>query len=69
MGCPRCGSDDIDIVDQKVTTGSSYDAGMGICGAVLLGPVGLLCGTCGDNKKTSSYSCWVCDDCGHRWGA
>lgn len=69
MRCPRCGSDDVDIIDQKVTTKGGYDTSMGICGAVLLGPTGLLCGLCGDNKKTSRYTCWVCDDCGHRWGA
>ena len=45
MRCPRCGSDDVDIIDQKVTTKGGYDTSMGICGAVLLGPTGLLCRT------------------------
>lgn len=69
MRCPNCGSDDIDIIDQVQTTGSSYSASMGLCGAVLLGPTGLLCGLCGDNKKTYSTAYWVCGDCGRRWKA
>ena len=54
MRCPNCGSDDIEIINKVTTTGSSYSASMGLCGAVLFGPTGLLCGLCGDDKKTYS---------------
>lgn len=42
--CPKCGSKNIHIGKK------GYSAGGGCCGAILLGPIGLLCGADGANK-------------------
>lgn len=42
--CPKCGSKNIHVGKK------GYDAGGGCCGAILLGPIGLLCGADGANK-------------------
>lgn len=42
--CPKCGSKNIHIGKR------GYDAGGACCGAILLGPLGLLCGADGANK-------------------
>lgn len=54
MGCPNCGSHNIQVVNQVTTKG--FGAGKGCLGYLLLGPLGLLCGLCGmgETKTTSS---------------
>jgi hypothetical protein len=42
--CPQCGSKNIHV-DKR-----GYNAGDACCGAILLGPLGLLCGADGSNK-------------------
>jgi tellurium resistance protein TerD len=54
--CPKCGSRHITL-DKK-----GYEVGNGCCGAILLGPIGLLCGAVGANDKKM-----VCMSCGHEW--
>jgi RNA polymerase subunit RPABC4/transcription elongation factor Spt4 len=54
--CPKCGSTQI-TANQK-----GFGGGKGCCGAVLLGPIGLLCGFCGSNKILVT-----CLNCGHQW--
>lgn len=54
--CPRCGS------KQIMTVKKGYNAESGCCGAILLGPLGLLCGASDANKLSN-----VCQKCGHRW--
>ncbi len=44
LTCPRCGSNNI-YVNKK-----GFDAGNACCGALLVGPLGLLCGQSGANK-------------------
>jgi hypothetical protein len=44
LTCPKCGSRNIHV-DKK-----GYGAGKGCCGAIFLGPLGLLCGQKGANK-------------------
>jgi tellurium resistance protein TerD len=44
LRCPRCGSNNIFVAKK------GYSASNGCCGAVLLGPLGLLCGQSGANK-------------------
>lgn len=50
--CPKCGSKNIYISKR------GYDAGSACCGAILLGPFGLLCGQSGANKIEK-----ICLDC------
>jgi len=54
--CPKCGSTNIHI-DKK-----GYSTGKGCCGALLIGPLGLLCGQTGANKIRKT--CLICD---HSW--
>lgn len=44
LTCPKCGSNNIFVAKK------GYSAGNGCCGAILLGPIGLLCGASGANK-------------------
>ncbi len=54
--CPKCGSMEISI--QK----EGFRAGPACCGAILAGPLGLLCGAKGSNKLNKH-----CVRCGHIW--
>lgn len=54
--CPKCGSPEFSI--QK----EGFQAGSACCGAILAGPLGLLCGAKGSNKLNRH-----CLRCGHKW--
>ena len=54
--CPRCGSDSV----YAHTKG--YSGGKGCCGYLLVGPLGLLCGTHKSNKVIVT-----CMNCKHTW--
>lgn len=54
--CPKCGSASITTVKK------GYNAGDACCGAILVGPLGLLCGATDANKLSN-----VCQKCGHTW--
>jgi len=54
--CPKCGCTSIAAVKK------GYDASDGCCGAIILGPLGLLCGATDANKLSS-----VCQKCGFSW--
>lgn len=69
MVCPKCGSNNSQIFNQVSTKGKDYSAGQGCCGALIAGPIGLLCGLCGQSKKTYNNQYWVCSDCGNKWRA
>jgi len=56
--CPRCGSTQIHAGKK------GYDTGAGCCGALLIGPLGLLCGATDSNAVTVT-----CLNCGHSWPA
>ena len=56
LKCPNCGCASI------TTTKKGYDTGGGCCGAILLGPLGLLCGATDANKLSN-----VCQKCGYTW--
>ena len=73
--CPRCGSKHL----QQVTTtntnvqtrGGGYSTGKGCLGWLLLGPLGLLCGTGGKKQETTvqttTQTMWHCLDCGNQF--
>lgn len=74
--CPKCKSRNIQIVTNTQyhteTKGGGYSASKGCCGYMILGgPLGLLCGACGNKSKTTVTStttnAWVCHDCGNKF--
>ena len=58
LSCPQCGS------TQLNSGKKGYDAGSGCCGALLVGPLGLLCGAAESSKVMVT-----CLKCGYSWEA
>lgn len=67
MKCPKCGSYNCQIITEYNTKGKDYYIGRGLCGAVLAGPIGALCGFCGSGKKINTETYWICNNCGRKW--
>ncbi len=67
MICPKCGSDNVQIINETTTSGKDYSAGKGCLGFLIAGPAGLLCGACGRGKRTKNTQYWVCNNCGKKW--
>lgn len=73
--CPHCGSEDLYPITSteftSSTSGGGFSAGKGCLGFFLLGPLGLLCGTCGSKTKTTVESSvknyWSCRSCGKKF--
>ncbi|MBO5476878.1 MAG: hypothetical protein J6A15_03880 [Clostridia bacterium] len=69
MRCSKCGSENCQIINEVQTYGKDFSASKGLCGAVLLGPIGILCGACGEGRQTNNINYWVCNNCGKKWRA
>ncbi len=70
MVCPNCGNtENMQAATETTSKGKDFSAGKGCCGAILLGPIGILCGACGKGKKISSTTYWLCPKCGHKFKA
>ena len=71
MRCRECGSENLQSFrDTNVkTTGKNYSGGQGCLGFLLFGPLGLLCGNCGQGQQTQvqQKTYWVCSKCGHKF--
>lgn len=67
MKCPKCGNENCQIINETTTKGKDFSASKGCCGAILLGPLGILCGTCGKGRKTVNTNYWVCSQCGNKF--
>lgn len=65
MKCPRCGSENVQFYSKTTSHGLSLSGSC--CGAILLGPLGVLCGLCGMGSETDEY--WICSDCGNKFSA
>ena len=69
--CPQCGHKDLQVVNETdvKTTGKNYSAGQGCLGYMLFGPLGLLCGNCGQGQKTTTTNTtyWMCPKCGKKF--
>ena len=63
MRCPNCGSENIQAVSERITTGeiidTRYNKGFGGCkacvGMMLTGGIGFFCGLCGMGKTKGKY--------------
>jgi len=67
--CPKCGSNNVQMINETYTTGKDFSGSNACCGWILLGPIGLLCGSCGDGKQAHNVNYWVCKKCGKKWRA
>ncbi|WP_099467234.1 hypothetical protein [Konateibacter massiliensis] len=67
MRCPKCGNDDCQVITETTTSGKDFYFGKGCCGAILFGPIGVLCGACGKGKQITNKSYWVCSHCGKKF--
>ncbi len=67
MICPKCGSDSSQVIVEKKTTGSDFSLCDGLLGYICLGPVGILCGACGGNKKYVEVKYCQCNVCGNKF--
>lgn len=65
--CPRCGAVGCTPINKTNVTGGGYGCCSGGLGALVLGPLGLLCGACGRSTKTTNTLVWVCPKCGHEF--
>ena len=68
MRCPSCGSDNCHIIEESETRHKGYGVCSGICGYLILGPIGFLCGLCGMGEgKTTRRAFWICQSCGRKF--
>lgn len=69
--CPQCGNKDLQVTTETntQTTGSNYSGGKGCLGFLLFGPLGLLCGSCGQGQTTTTtnHTYWICPKCGKKF--
>ena len=73
--CPNCGCNELSIISEtitsNVTTGGGYSGGKGCIGFLLFGPLGLLCGSCGNKSKitttNTSKNYFVYKGCGKKF--
>ncbi len=48
-----CGNENCQIITETDSSGKAFSASKGCCGAILFGPIGILCGACGKGKKST----------------
>ncbi len=63
MRCPKCGSENTEILSSTETKG--FGAGKGILGLICFGPIGLICGLCGMGKSKTEHIIY-CNNCGKK---
>lgn len=69
--CPDCGNLDLQVTTETETStsGKNFSATQGCLGYCLMGPLGILCGACGQKKRTHSKNTtfFVCSKCGRKF--
>ena len=55
MKCPKCGNEDCQITAETTSSGKDFSVGKGCCGALLLGPIGILCEAQWNYSKMDLY--------------
>lgn len=68
IGCPRCGSQNIQIVSDVSSSSKGFGVGKGCLGYLCFGPIGLLCGLLGMGEgKTKTTTYRMCGNCGAKF--
>ena len=67
MTCPNCGSRNVHTITHKNTEGKDFDGCLACIGVLLFNWIGLLCGFCGDGKRTHTNTENICQDCGRHF--
>lgn len=67
--CPRCGSKNIQPMNDVSSSGKDFKASNAFCGYLLCGPLGLLCGASGKGKQIKTTTYWICAHCGNKFQA
>lgn len=65
--CPNCGSNNLQVLQEQYTKGKDFKGGNACCGAIIFGPIGLLCGSCGKGKQLKTNHFWLCNNCGYKF--
>ena len=71
--CPNCNSRNLQATVEtnvNVSGGKGYSSAKGCIGFLLLGPLGILCGSCGQKQgtvTTTNKNYYVCGDCGNKF--
>lgn len=69
--CPKCGNREVQatVESNTQTTGKNYSSGQGCLGLMMFGPLGLLCGSCGQGQQThtTNTTYWLCPKCGEKF--
>lgn len=66
MKCPKCGSNDCQILQEVNTEGQDFSVKKAICCGIF-DPFLILCGFCGKGKQTKTSHYWLCNNCGRKW--
>lgn len=70
MICHRCNSENCVLIQESESSSKGFGVCKGLCGYVIFGPLGLLCGLCGMGEgKTKTKHYWICKDCGKKFMA
>lgn len=65
--CPRCGNPNCQLISETDYKGGKYGFCKGICGYIIFGLPGILCGLCGMESESKTRSYWVCPNCDHKF--
>ena len=65
MRCPKCGNENCSAIGETKTQG--FGICKSLCGAMLLGHIGFLCGLCGMGKTKGTKVFFVCNNCGKKF--
>lgn len=64
MVCKRCGSTNGQFINEMHSKGKDVSFIKACLGVVCIGPIGILCGFCGEGRVVTSQNYWICKDCG-----
>ena len=66
MKCPFCKEDNCRMIKEFTRKGGEFNKSRAFWGFIILGPVGLLCGKCGNKKEIVNTNYWFCNNCGKK---
>lgn len=59
LTCPACGGHNCTIINEATVSGKDFSLTKGCLGIILLGPIGLCCGKCGEGRSVENTNYWV----------